>query len=156
MSGAALERVAEVACTAEIEMHGMRLVANGMLERELAPGIVGWVGVDTTESSREPETVRMILYVGVRHEETRRLVSMLLGLADDDPVQNSKGVVSQYLLNLIPRDGGPRSRWILADGAAHFNIDLDLSSWPVREVGSSGGKSKLNIRDRGVIRSAWR
>jgi hypothetical protein len=51
--------------------------------------------------------VELSAYVGARHEETGRLVAAFLGLSPDDPVRNSKGVVTTHLSNLIGVEGRP-------------------------------------------------
>jgi hypothetical protein len=100
-------------CISELETLGMRQVTRRRVERGLAAGISGAVGlvVDQRPARFGGPLIVVNPTVGVRHEEASRLASTFLGLA---PGQHSAPTLS--LFNFVPASSFPPG-WMLSDEA---------------------------------------
>jgi len=143
MSGSpAFERLADDVVAAELESRGMQRVEDSLFARALTPGISGrvWLGqFDPPHLAQDSGFVCVSPTVGVRHEATGQLVGEVRGLARDDRVRSSAGVVSQLLRSLIPGSRGPRMEWVMrseddaADVARVIADDIVFRGFPYME-----------------------
>jgi hypothetical protein len=87
-----------------------------------------------------------------RHRMLRRLdravLSMLCGRTED-----ARGALMEQLpvSQDPPAWADPSYGAFLNAFSAHFGVDLDIGSWPVREPPKASKAPRINIRDRGVV-----
>src|SRR5690242_10447195 len=60
--------------------YGFRKRAGQVLTAELAPDVLGWIGLNRATKHRAPGEVEINPVVGVRHQAVERLVAELLGI----------------------------------------------------------------------------
>jgi len=123
----ATESAVWAACATELEAYGMRLLEPGLLERELAAGFTGRIGLPMipVHAPRGTPAVEITPTIAVRHEQTARLVSLLLRLAPDDPSRLSRGIVSVWLPSLLP--GRPGTGWLLSRDTAPSDLAREIT-----------------------------
>jgi hypothetical protein len=87
-----------------------------------------------------------------RHRMLRRLDRAVLSMLCGRPEDARSALMEQLPLSQDPLVwADPSYGAFLNAFSAHFGVDLDIGSWPVREPGKAGKPGRINIRDRGVV-----
>jgi hypothetical protein len=111
MPASDIRRAVLDACVEQLEARGMQRSTRGRLERQLSPGITGFVTPSVDAKAAGPSGFPVVVdpTVGVRHYVASRLASKFLGLKPDAHTQPSF-----LLTNLVPDASFP-PRWLVAD-----------------------------------------
>jgi hypothetical protein len=101
---------------AELEARGMHRSAIGTLEVRLSARFTGWVGLSAKSLTLTLPAGRTGVLVapriGIRDEETSRLVARLRGLSPDDAGAQGHSLVMKDLNSLIPERGSLPPEWV--------------------------------------------